>query len=57
MHWLALLIMVLDIVSIISVLFGRGGVVHKVLWTLVILILPVIGLILYLLLGRSVKDA
>ncbi len=56
-HWIAVLIFVLDIVAIISVLAGRGGLLHKVLWTVLILILPVIGMILYYLLGRSVQDA
>ncbi len=57
MNWLGVLIGVLDIFSILSVLLGRGGVGHKILWTLMILILPVIGLILYLVLGRSAADA
>lgn len=56
-HWLAILIFVLDIVAIVSVLAGRGGLVHKVLWTLLVLILPVIGMILYYILGRSAQDA
>lgn len=57
MNWLGILIGVLDIFSILSVLLGRGGVGHKILWTLLIVILPVIGLILYLFLGRSAADA
>lgn len=56
-HWIAILIFVLDIVAIVSVLAGRGGLVHKVLWTLLVLILPVIGMILYYILGRSAQDA
>lgn len=56
-HWIGLLVLVLDIFSIVSVLLGRGGIGHKVLWTILIVILPVIGLILYLLLGRSAADA
>lgn len=52
-----LAILVLDIWAIISVLAGHGTVAHKVLWTLLILVLPVIGVLLYLLLGRSSADA
>lgn len=57
MHWIGLLVLILDILSIASVLFGRGGLGHKLLWTLLILILPVVGLILYLLIGRNAADA
>jgi hypothetical protein len=56
-HWIAILLLVLDIVAIVSVLAGQAGIGHKVLWTLVILIFPVIGMILYYLLGRSARDA
>lgn len=51
-----LVILVLDILVIISVLTGSGSVNHKVLWTVLILLLPVIGLLLYLLIGRSSVD-
>ena len=51
------LIFVLDIVAIVSVLMGRGSVGHKVLWILLILLLPVLGMILYYLIGRSPADA
>lgn len=57
MHWIGLLMLILDILSIASVLFGQGSLGHKLLWTLVIFILPVVGLILYLLLGRNAADA
>ena len=51
------LVLILDIVAIVSVLMGRGPVGHKVLWTLLILLLPVIGMVLYFLIGRSSADA
>ena len=50
------LILILDILVIISVLTGNGSPGHKLLWIILILLLPVIGLVLYLLLGRSVAD-
>lgn len=53
---LALIVSVLDLIAIVSVLMGRGSVGHKLLWILLILVLPVVGLILYFLLGRSPKD-
>lgn len=54
---LGLLILVLDIIAIFSVLAGVGTVGHKVLWTLLILIFPVLGVLTYFLLGRSLADA
>ena len=56
-EFVGILILVLDIVAIVSVLMGRGSVGHKVLWTLLILILPLLGMILYFLIGRSPQDA
>lgn len=54
---IGLIILVLDIFAIISVLTGGGSTGHKVLWCVLILFLPVIGMILYFLLGRSPRDA
>ncbi|MCC7387936.1 MAG: PLDc N-terminal domain-containing protein [Phycisphaerales bacterium] len=51
------IVLILDIIAIVSVLAGRGSVGHKLLWTLLILLLPVIGMILYFLIGRSAADA
>jgi hypothetical protein len=51
-----IVILVLQIVVIISLLAGTGSAGHKLLWTFVILLLPVIGLVLYALLGRSPRD-
>lgn len=49
-------LLVLQIIVIISLLAGSGSAGHKLLWTIVILLLPVIGLLLYVLLGRSPRD-
>jgi hypothetical protein len=54
---IGLVILVIDIWAIISVLTGYDTFARKLLWTLLILLLPVIGVILYLLLGRSPADA
>jgi len=50
------IIFVLDIVAIVSVLLGRGTIGHKVLWIVLILLLPVLGMILYYVLGRNSSD-
>jgi len=57
MEILGLIVLVLDILAIFSVLTGKGSMGHKVLWIVLILLLPVVGLILYFLIGRSPADA
>ena len=54
---LGIIIVVLDVIAIISILSGRGSTRHKLLWTVLVLIFPVLGLILYYLLGRNPQDA
>ena len=54
---LGLIVLVLDIIAIVSVLSGRASTEHKLLWTVIILLLPVVGMILYFLMGRSTADA
>jgi len=46
--WLIIVIYVLYLVWT-----GPGEAIHKLLWTLLIVILPVLGIILWLLLGRK----
>lgn len=53
----AALVVILDIVAIVSVVSGHSSNERKVLWTVVILLLPVIGMVLYFLFGRSAADA
>jgi hypothetical protein len=48
-----LIILVLDIWAILTIIQGRGATNKKVLWIVLILVLPVIGLILWLLMGRK----
>jgi len=50
-------ILLLDAFAIVSVLLGRSSVMRKLMWIAVILLLPVIGMLLYFLIGRSVFDA
>ncbi len=48
-----LIILALDIWAIIKILQGGGPTNTKLLWIIVILVLPVIGLVLWLLIGRK----
>lgn len=51
-----LIILILDIWAIVQVIGSPVPVLNKVLWTLLILVLPVIGLIIWLLAGpRGVR--
>lgn len=53
---LGIIVLILQIVVIVSVLLGHGSKGHKLLWTIVILFLPILGLILYFFLGRNASD-
>ncbi|HSP01792.1 MAG TPA: PLDc N-terminal domain-containing protein [Thioalkalivibrio sp.] len=48
---LGLILLILNIWAIISTVSSRAGVGSKVLWVVLILILPLLGFILWLLLG------
>jgi hypothetical protein len=50
---LGLAILVLDIIAIVDCLKGSLATGQKLLWILLVLILPVIGMILYFLLGKQ----
>lgn len=51
------LVILLDLAAILSVLAGRGSLLRKLTWTVVIVVLPVVGMVLYFLCGRSTADA
>ena len=48
---LGLVILILDIYAIVQIIGSGASTLAKILWSLVILILPVVGLILWFLLG------
>lgn len=48
-----LIILVLDVVAIVDCLQRRMDTTRKVLWIVLIILLPVIGMLLYFLLGRG----
>nr|WP_323373163.1 PLDc N-terminal domain-containing protein [Marinicella gelatinilytica] len=50
---IGLIILILDIIAIVEILSSGKSAGEKLLWVLVILFLPLIGLILYYLLGRK----
>lgn len=54
---LGLVVLALDIIAIVDVAKGRGDIGGKVLWIVLILVLPLLGMILYFLLGRSQAGA
>jgi len=50
---LSLVILVLDIAAIIDVIRSSMDTGKKILWIVLILVLPIIGLILYFFIGRK----
>lgn len=50
---LGLIILILDIIVLIEIFKSPMDPVKKVLWALVILCFPILGLILYYLIGRQ----
>ena len=50
---IGLLVLILDIYVIYLIVTGSGDGVKKLIWILVVLFLPVIGPLLYLLIGRG----
>lgn len=52
-----ILLLVLDIYVIYLILTGSGDTGMKLLWVIIVLLLPLIGPILYLLLGRGNRAA
>jgi succinate dehydrogenase/fumarate reductase cytochrome b subunit len=52
---IGLIILVLDIWAIVQIVQGRGPTDKKILWVLIILLLPVIGLILWLVIARRAR--
>jgi hypothetical protein len=48
-----LVVLVLDIIAIVDCLKSNADTVKKLLWILLILFLPLIGMLLYFLVGRG----
>jgi heme/copper-type cytochrome/quinol oxidase subunit 2 len=54
---LGLVILVLDIIAIVSILKSSADSGTKILWTLLVIFLPVIGMVLYFLMGPGRRAA
>jgi hypothetical protein len=54
---IGLAVLVLDIIAIVSVLGGTSSPGRKLLWVVVVILFPFIGVILYFLIGQSPQDA
>ena len=52
---IGLIVLALDIWAVVTIIQGGGPIDRKVLWILVILLLPVIGLILWLVIARRAR--
>jgi hypothetical protein len=50
---LGLVILVLDIIAIVDLFKSQADTGKKVLWLILIIILPVIGMIIYFLVGKK----
>ena len=50
---LGLIVLVLDIIAIVDVLKSAMDTGKKALWIILILVLPVIGMVLYFLIGKK----
>ncbi|MCX5678126.1 MAG: PLD nuclease N-terminal domain-containing protein [Candidatus Omnitrophica bacterium] len=49
----ALIVLVLDIIAIVDILKSSADTGNKALWLILIIVLPVIGMVLYFLLGKK----
>ena len=50
---LGLLVLILDIIAIVDVLKSSMDTGKKALWIILVLILPVVGMVLYFLIGKK----
>ncbi|MBL8877278.1 MAG: PLDc N-terminal domain-containing protein [Phycisphaerae bacterium] len=48
-----LIILILDLIAIVEILQSGRAVGEKLLWILLILLLPLVGVLLYFLIGRK----
>lgn len=53
--FLGLVVLVLDIIAIVSILKSAADTGTKILWCLLVIFLPVIGMVLYFLMGPGRK--
>ena len=51
------IVLILDIVAIVNVIKSPKDIEKKVLWIVLIIVLPVVGMVVYFLLGQSRNTA
>ena len=51
----ALIVLVLDIIALVDILKSSADTGSKALWIILILVLPVIGMVLYFLIGKKTQ--
>jgi hypothetical protein len=49
----SLVVFVVDVVAIVDVVTGERSIVAKVVWVVLILMMPILGVLLYVVLGRD----
>ena len=54
---LGIVVLILDIIALIKLWGGSSDMTHKLIWTILILFLPILGMVLYFLLGQKSSDA
>ena len=54
---LGLIILVLDIIAIVSILKSSADTGTKLLWVILVILLPVVGMVLYFLMGPGRRAA
>lgn len=50
---LGLVVLVLDVIAIIDIVKSSRDAGNKILWLLIVILLPLIGMILYFLIGKK----
>ncbi|MBS0190223.1 MAG: PLDc N-terminal domain-containing protein [Phycisphaerales bacterium] len=50
---ISIIVLILDLIAIVEVLQSGRAVMEKLLWILLILLLPLFGVLLYFLIGRK----
>ena len=48
-----LIVLILDVWAIVTIVQGRGTTAQKVIWIVVILLLPILGFLIWFLFGRK----
>ena len=47
------IVLILDVWAIVAIVQGRGSTAQKVIWIVIILLLPILGFLIWFLFGRK----